>query len=132
MAPGPAARAAASAWVKGLPRGGGQVVGRGAAGAGGGDRAGVGRVEDGCHRGIDDVGTQDHAGAAAKRGVVDGAVTVGGEVADVDSGQRPEVGRERAAGKGEAERAGEGVGEEGEDGRAPGHRGAPAETLMEA
>ena len=50
-----------------------------------------------------DVGAHHHAGAAAGRRVVDRAMLVGGEIADVDGLQRPFAFGERLAG--EARRA---------------------------
>src|SRR5690606_7447370 len=52
-----------------------------------------------------DVGAHHHAGAATGRRVVNRAVLVGGEVADLHRPQRPSVGFKRAARKRHAERA---------------------------
>ena len=52
------------------------------------------------------IGAHHHAGAAAGRRVVDGAVAVGGEIADLDRLQRPRSGFERPAGQRQAKRAG--------------------------
>ncbi len=93
-APGPAASSRTRACVSGLPRGlissrgRGSPVGRGVV-----DRLGQ------------NIGAHHHAGAAAGRRVVDGAVPVGGEIADLHGLERPGSGLQRPAGQRQAERA---------------------------
>ena len=77
-------------------------------------------------RGIDrrrqHVGPQHHARAAAGRGVIDAAVTVGGGIPDVARLQLPQARCQRLARQADAERPGKHLGEQRENGGAPGHR----------
>jgi len=73
--PGPAGEIADPAWSSGRPRGDRLINGPTPAGAG--DRA------------VEHIGAQHHARPAAERCVVDRAVLVGGEIADIDRVERP-------------------------------------------
>ena len=70
-----------------------------------------------------------HAGAAAERGVIDGAMTVGGGGADVHGVQRPQAALQRAAGQRLAERPWEHLFEQRQHGGAPGHA-ATSSTMI--
>src|SRR5712691_10625726 len=65
------------------------------------------------------VGTHHHAGSAARRRIVDRAVLVGGEIADIDRLARPDFLTERLAGEARAKRARKQLGEYRQYGRAP-------------
>ena len=67
------------------------------------------------------IGFQHHAGAAAGRMVIHGAVPVGGGGADVADVEGPEAVVQRLARQRNAERAGKHFGKEGEDGGGEGH-----------
>ncbi len=71
-------------------------------------------------RRIDDVGPHHHAGPAAERRVVDGAVLIAREIADVHRLQPPEAFRQGLAGERMAERPREHLGEDRQHGRGPG------------
>src|SRR5713226_4028484 len=71
------------------------------------------------------VGAHDHAGPAAGRRIIDGAMLVGCVRADIDGIERPEPGRKRPARQARTERPRKHVREDGEDGRAP-HDQVPA------
>ena len=88
-------------------------------------RAGPGRGR-GIERARHHVGPHDHAGAAAERQVVDAAVPVGRELAQVERLERPDALLQRAPGERMAERPGEHLREQGQHGRGPGraHRAA--------
>ena len=76
-------------------------------------------------RARNDVGAQNHAGAAAGRRVVDAAVAIGRRIADVARLELPETGGLRLAGEARAQRSGKHVGEERENGCSPhGHASA--------
>ena len=66
-----------------------------------------------------DIGAHHHAGASARRRVVDGAVLAGGEVADIESGERPFDLGERLAGEAHAQRPRKHLGENSEGDGAP-------------
>ena len=66
-------------------------------------QAGVGGVE----RRRDDIGAQHHAGAAAGRAVIDGAMAVGRLIADVARIEAPAALGQGAAGERDGERSGE-------------------------
>ena len=68
------------------------------------------------------IGLHHHAGPAAGRRVVDGAVLVGGCVADVVRVERPEAGRERLAGEACRQRSGKHFRKNGQHARAPHHQ----------
>src|ERR1019366_2302532 len=65
------------------------------------------------------VGLHHHAGAAAGRRVVHGAVLVGGVRADVMGVERPDAGGQRLAGEADAERTGKHCRKDRQDARAP-------------
>ena len=79
-----------------------------------------GRVIVGLERRVEarrqNVGAHHHARPAARRRVVDRAVAAEPVLADVARLERPKPARQRVAGEAEAERAGEHLGEQGEDG----------------
>ena len=89
--PAPPASASTRACVSGVPRGDsrrrGRAIGR--------------RRVDGA---AEHVGLHHHAGAAAGRRVVDAAMLVGCEGADIDHVERPRAGRQSLAGKARAQR----------------------------
>ena len=103
------ARASATrACVSGAPRG---VISRRGRVSSGADAASM--------RARQHVGLHHHAGAAAGRRVVDGAVPVGGVLADVAASSDQMPAGQRLAGEAHAERPGKHLGKEREDGRAP-------------
>ena len=74
--------------------------------------------------GIDDVGAQHHAGAAAERRIVHAAVAIGREVADVHRLERPDTGPQRAAGERMLQRTREHLGKQRQYGGVPAHGAA--------
>ena len=78
-------------------------------------RGDVGRIDSG----REDIRAQHHAGPAAGRGVVDAAVLVGGDGADVARFQFPQAGRQRLAWEADAKRARKHVGKDGQHVDAP-------------
>src|SRR5262245_27047013 len=72
-------------------------------------------------RARNDVGLHHHAGAAAGRRIIDGAVAVARPVANVERIEPPDAGRERLAGEAQAERPWKHLREDGQDGCVP-HR----------
>ena len=76
-------------------------------------------------RGVDrrrqHVGPQHHAGPATGRSVIDAAMLVGGRSADIARLKLPQARRQRLARQANAERPGKHLGEERENGGAPGH-----------
>ena len=114
-APGPAASSRTRACVSGLPRGLISRRGRGSPSR----RGAVDRL--GQH-----IGAHHHARAAAGRRVVDRAVPVGREVADLHRLERPRARLQRPAGERQAERARKHFGIEREHGGAKAHRLPPA------
>ncbi len=115
VTPGPAASCRTLAWVSGAPRGVRAITGR--------------AVRDAIDRRCDDIGTQHHAGAAARRGVVNGAVLVGRPVTDIARSARPDAIGQRAAGKAVAQTAGEHVRVEGKDRGGPGHQASQSGSI---
>src|SRR5690606_22811761 len=81
------------------------------------------------HGGVDGLGqhvaADHHAGAAARGRIVHGPVTAEAMVADVFRAQGPEAAREGVARQRKAERAGEHLRVEGDDGGGEGHGASP-------
>jgi hypothetical protein len=76
------------------------------------------------HRRCQHIGAQHHAGAAARWGIIDAAVLVSGEIANLDAIERPFPLHQRAPGQAHAQRAGEHLGIEGQDSGGEGHGSA--------
>ena len=111
ITPGPAASSRTRACVSGLPRGVMAMTGR----------ARLVRLSV-IDRRAQHIDPQHHSRAAARRRVVDGAVLVDREVADLDGVERPLALRQGAAGEADAERAREHLRIKREHGGGEGHR----------
>ena len=73
-------------------------------------------------RRIQHIGAHHHARAAAERGVIDRAVFIAREIADVHRFEPPDPGLERLAGQRIGERPGQHLGKDRQHGGEPGHR----------
>src|SRR3546814_5508962 len=82
-------------------------------------------------RGREHIGLQHHPGAAARRRVVDGAMLVGREVANLHRRARPCPALERAAGHAVPQRAGEHVGVKGQGDGGEGHDGTLRDMMCQ-
>ena len=107
MTPSPAASSRTRAWVSGAPRGRQRE-----------HRPAIGNAVE---RGGEHVGAKHHPGPAARRRVVDAAMLVGGEVADVRRLEPPKSLVERPPGQADAERPRKHLRVERQDGGAKRH-----------